>query len=91
MKRVCVLICIGMMLLMSLSAQGLGGSRLLSDSEMERVQGTGEFTWCDFGSGAASVLGLASFVAVVVPGGQPAVIPLRIASLAVGSITAALC
>lgn len=91
MKRVCVLICVGLMLMMPLSAQGLGGSRLLSDSEMEQVQGTGEFTWCGFGAASASVLGVGSFIAGVIPGAQPAVIPLRLASMAIGLTTAALC
>ncbi len=90
MKRVCVLICVALMLMLPVSAQGLGGSRLLSDGEMATVQGTGEFTWCGFGSGVAWGLTALGTVAMVIPGAQ-AFGALRLAGLLVGGVVMAAC
>ncbi|GAB4112095.1 MAG: hypothetical protein Kow001_13840 [Acidobacteriota bacterium] len=85
MKRVCVLICVGLMLMMPLSAQGLGGSHLLSDSEMAVLQGAGDVDWCGFGSGVAWTLTALSTVAFFIPGGQPFSGGLRIAGVLAGA------
>lgn len=74
--------CLTLTLLMVFSTCLAGGStsRMLTDSEMELLTGSG---WCGFFTGVETGLTIGAFAAAFIPGGQPFAVGAGVAILVI--------